>query len=72
MKIMGAEVEEPVQWTVTTAAGLAWPLYLLADSPVGTPDTGIQTLLYWLTGIAAVRAVALVVLFFAHKLEVER
>lgn len=69
MKIMGYDVEQPVRWTVTTVTGIAWPIYLLAGAPAGTPGDGIQTVLYGLMGIALVRVVALIVLALAKGIE---
>lgn len=69
MKIMGYEVEQPARWIATTAAGIAWPVYLLAGSPAGTPGDGMQTILYCLMGTALVRVVALIVLVIAKGVE---
>lgn len=71
MKIMGAEVEKPVEWVATTAAGIAWPVYLLAGSPAGTPGDYLQVLLYFWTGLVAVRLVAFIVLLLARRTEVK-
>lgn len=69
MQIMGAKIENPVQWVVTNVAGTAIPAYDLADSPWGELPSYVSLAGWSMLGLVVVRLVALVVLAVARHFE---